>query len=73
MNQLILEDDETCPLQNCRTKHDFPAHKLLALNQGFRQVDFVRPLEELREIKQRMEDKAAFYTTFQIMENLPPL
>lgn len=38
MNQLIHEDDETCPLQNCRTILDFPAHEHLSLNHGCHQA-----------------------------------
>ena len=39
MNQLLLEDDETCPLQNCRTILDFPVHEHLSLNRGCHQAD----------------------------------
>jgi len=66
MNQLILQGDETCPLQNCRTKLDFPAYEHLALTQGYRQVGFVGPVEELREIRPSRTNMAPFLPHSQV-------
>lgn len=71
MNQLTLEDDDTCKLKSGRTKLDFPVPEHLALNHGFRQVGFVRPLEELREKKQNTKDMDASYAILRSEKSSP--